>query len=151
MTLTTDDLLNRSAAELDELYRQATLGPIPDGQAEGRVLFLTDQPVNRVVSWFVHLLAWQGKVFHRDERYLLNRVTTFGLKLVKANIYPGESWFAPGESIILDYSKTSFVAQKIRDEIREVSPGLFIGQAYWGDQRVLSFSLQFPRGISIEL
>ena len=143
--MTSEDLLNRSPAELDALYRQAPVGPIPDGVAEGHVLFLDAAPVNQPITWFVRALAWQGKVFFRDEGYLLNLVSALRLRLVKATVSRDRSWFCPGEeAIILDYSKTSFLAQKIRDEIREVSPGLFIGQAYWDDYRVLSFSLQFP-------
>ena len=113
--------------------------------AEGHVLFLADTPVNWLITWYVRALAWQGKVFFRDQGYLLNLVSALRVRLVKATLSRGKSWFCPGEeAIILDYSKTSFLAQKIRDEIREVSPGLFIGQAYWDDQRVLSFSLEFP-------
>lgn len=145
MAMTSDDLLNLSPEELDALYRQASVGAIPYGVAEGYVLFVADTAVNRLVTWFVRMLAWQGKVFFRDKGYLLNLVSALRLRLVKATLSHGNSWFCPGEeAIILDYSKTSFLAQKIRDEIRAVSPGLFIGQAYWGDKRVLSFSLQFP-------
>jgi hypothetical protein len=86
---------------------------------------------------------WQGKVFYREQGFLLNRLTPVGLKLVKAKVYRGESWLCDGESIILDYSKTSFVAQKIRDEIREVAPNIYLGQAYWDQTRVLCFALEF--------
>ena len=145
MAMTSEDLLNSSPAQLDALYRQAPIASIPDGVAEGQVLFIADTPVNRLVTWCVRALAWQGKVFFRDQGYLLNLVSAFRLRLVKATLSRGKSWFCPGEeAIILDYSKTSFLAQKIRDEIREVAPGLFIGQAYWDDHRVLSFSLKFP-------
>jgi hypothetical protein len=58
-------------------------------------------------------------------------------------VYRGESWAGAGEAIILDYSQTSFVAQKIRDEIREVAPGIYLGNAYWGKTRVLNFILEF--------
>ena len=144
MAITSEDLLNYSPEELDALYRQAPVGTIPDGVAEGHVLFIADTPVNLFVTYVVRTLAWQGKVFFRDEAYLLNLVSALRLRLVKATVSRGTSWFCPGEeAIILDYSKTSFLAQKIRDEIREVAPGLFIGQAYWDDHRVLSFSLQF--------
>jgi hypothetical protein len=94
-------------------------------------------------SQLIKFLAWQGKVFHTDQAFLLNKITPFGFKLVKAQVYRGESWIDGKEATILDYSKTSFVAQKIRDEIREVAPGLYLGQAYWGKWRVLNFILEF--------
>lgn len=119
------------------------MGPIPDGRSRGTVLFLTHLPTGDLFASLISLLAWQGKVFHRDQGYLLNRVTPCGLELVKANVYGGKSWFAEGQGIILDYSQTSFIAQKIRDEIRQVAPGLYVGQAYWEDHRVLCFCLEF--------
>lgn len=48
------------------------------------------------------------------------------------------------ECIDLDYSKTSFVARWIRDEIREVSPGLFLGIVFWSKRRVGRFAPVFP-------
>src|SRR6185295_14649556 len=38
-------------------------------------------------------------------------------------------------------SKTSLVARKVRDEIREVSPGLYLGKVYWGKKRLIDFAL----------
>jgi len=44
---------------------------------------------------------------------------------------------------VLDYSKTSFVARLIRDEIREVAPGRFLGIVYWGKRKIANFFLVF--------
>ena len=35
---------------------------------------------------------------------------------------------------MLDYSKTSLIAHWIRDEIREVSPGIYLGLVYLGQK-----------------
>ncbi|NEO20520.1 MULTISPECIES: hypothetical protein [unclassified Moorena] len=143
MTMTTADLQKLSPTELDQLYQRSPMGDIPDGEGKGTVLSLTSLPTGNLCSGLVKLLAWQGKVFYRDQGFLLNRVSLFSIQMIKAKVDPGESWFTQGEATILDYSKTSFVAQKIRDEIREVSPGLYLGQAYWDTTRVLCFSLEF--------
>ncbi len=143
MTMTTADLQKLSPAELDQLYQRSPMGDIPNGEGKGTVLFLTSLPTGNICSDLVKLLAWQGKVFYRDQGFLLNRVSLFSIQMIKAKVDPGESWFTQGEATILDYSKTSFVAQKIRDEIREVSPGLYLGQTYWDRTRVLCFSLEF--------
>ena len=45
------------------------------------------------------------------------------------------------ETIIIDYSKTSFLAGKIRDEIREVEPGVYLGKVWLGKLRVIDFAL----------
>jgi len=143
MPITTADLMQMSPAALEDLYRRSPVGEIPNGQSNGTVVFVAGLPTNQLLAAIVKLLAWQGKVFYREQGFLLNRVTLFGWQLVKANVDRGKSWFCDGEAIILDYAKTSFVAQNIRDEIREVSPGVYLGQAYWDQTRVLCFALEF--------
>jgi hypothetical protein len=49
------------------------------------------------------------------------------------------------ETIVLDYSQTSLAARSVRDEIREVAPGLYLGLAFWRGRRVLHFSLRFEQ------
>jgi len=46
---------------------------------------------------------------------------------------------------VLDYSKTSLVARQIRDEIREVAPGVFLGVVFWGHHHVVDFALDFTQ------
>ena len=45
------------------------------------------------------------------------------------------------ETIVIDYSKTSLLARVIRDEIREVEPGVYLGKVWWGKKRILDFAL----------
>lgn len=142
-TLTTTDLVKMSQAELDELYQHSPIGEIPDGDSKGRAMIIPGSVLAKALLPVIKLLAWQGKVFYRDQEFLLNKISPFSFKAIKATIYRGESWVCEGEAIILDYSKTSFVAQKIRDEIREVAPGIYLGNAYWGKTRVLNFILEF--------
>jgi hypothetical protein len=35
------------------------------------------------------------------------------------------------------------VAQWIRDEIRLIGPGLYLGKVYWGKERLIDFCLKF--------
>jgi hypothetical protein len=142
-TLTTTDLVQMSQAELDELYQNSPIGEIPDGDSKGTAMIIPGSVLAKVLLPVIKLLAWQGKVFYRDREFLVNKIGPFSLKAIKATVYRGESWAGAGEAIILDYSQTSFVAQKIRDEIREVAPGIYLGNAYWGKTRVLNFILEF--------
>ena len=48
------------------------------------------------------------------------------------------------ETIVIDYTKTSLMARQIRDEIREVSPGTYLGIVYYGQLKTINFVLQFP-------
>ena len=45
------------------------------------------------------------------------------------------------ETIVIDYSSTSLLARKVRDEIREVEPGVYLGLVWWGKRRLLDFAL----------
>lgn len=140
---TPQELTQLSQAELDDLYKHSPVGEIPNGDSQGTAMIIPGSLFSKILIPIIKLLIWQGKVFHRDQAYLLNKVSLFRFHLIKAEIYRGTSWVDQGEAIILDYSKTSFVAQKIRDEIREVAPGVYLGQAYWGNTRVLNFVLKF--------
>jgi hypothetical protein len=46
--------------------------------------------------------------------------------------------------IVIDYSKTSLIACLIRDEIREVAPGLYLGVVFLGRMKILNFALSSP-------
>jgi hypothetical protein len=136
-------LLSMSQAQLDQLYRHSPPGEIPDGAGEGAVLFAAGTPLARVAARFVWTFFWQGKVFDRERGELRNRVTIFRMLAVKARVYPGPSRLDGGESIILDYSRTSLLARWVRDEIREVAPGVYLGLAYLFGIRVVAFALVF--------
>jgi len=142
--VTAPDLLEMSNAQLDDLFRRAEPGPIPDGEGDGTVIFAPDKPVAEVAAKLAHLIAWQGKVFDSTAGELRNEVGPFGNLAIRAKVYRDQSWFDGKQSIILDYSKTSLVAHWIRDEIREIGPGLYLGIVYWEHDKVLNFSLQFP-------
>jgi hypothetical protein len=149
---TVDDLLDMAEPQLEDLFRRSPAGPIPNGDAQGTVIAAPpaeDVPTTlaeRLISLFARWLVWQGKVFDTSRVELVNKVTAYQLRAIRARVYKGASWLDGQEAIILDYSHTSFIAQKIRDEIREVAPGLYLGLVYWGDTRVLDFALAFPSG-----
>ncbi len=143
MTITAPDLLDMSQQEIDDLFRSADPGPIPAGEGEGTVIFAPDTVVAETTAKLAHLIAWKGKVFDPDKGELRNMVGPFGDLAVRAKVYLDESWFDGRPAIILDYSKTSLVAQWIRDEIREIAPGLYLGIVFWDDNKILNFCLEF--------
>lgn len=141
MTIT--DLLKMSQAELDALYQRSLAGTIPHGVGKGIAIITPQFRSRQFLALLVRLIFWQENILDRHQQLLINRISPFRFKSIQAQIYRGASQLCDGESIILDYSKTSFVFQKIRDEIREVAPGLYLGQAFWGKRRLLSFILAF--------
>jgi hypothetical protein len=60
---------------------------------------------------------------------MINRLA-FGLSAVRADMFIGDSWLDGQPSIVLDYANTSRLFGKARDEMREISPGLYLGLTY---------------------
>jgi hypothetical protein len=146
MAITLQDLTSMSQSGLDDLFGRSPMGEIPDGDAQGTAIVDPGTEIERPILWFARWLAWQGKVFYRPQGYLVNKVGPFGFHLIKARVYVAASWFDNQPAIILDYSKTSLLAHKVRDEIREVSPGTFLGIVFYGTQKTINFVLQFGAG-----
>ncbi len=143
MALTAVDLLDLSQAELDDLFRASPAGPIPAGEGDGTVIFAPDTVAADITAKLVHLIAWKGKIFDPEKGDLRNEISPFGFDAIRAKVFYGTSWFDGAEAIIIDYSETSLVAQWIRDEIRLVAPGLYLGVVFWDDTKILNFALRF--------
>ena len=136
--------LKMSGDQLDELFRRSPAGEIPRGEGEGTAIIAPGAPVSSEIARFVHLFTWKGKVFDPVKGELRNKILPLGHKAIVAKVYHDKSWFDQQECIVLDYSKTSLVAKWIRDEIREVAPGIYLGIVYWGKKKLIHFALRFP-------
>lgn len=137
--------LSKSRAELDDIYRQAEAGDMPAGDTRGTAI-VAGSALARAYARFARLFAWQGKVFDlfppdRKQGVLINKITPLSLTFVVAKVYRGDSWMDGKDTIVIDYSTTSFFFRKIRDEIREVEPGVYLGKVWWGRTRILDFAL----------
>ncbi len=135
-------LLTRSQAELDALYSAQEAGPIPDGLSDGTLIIAPGTGVTRPIARLMKM-AWRGKVFDAQRKAMCNRVLPFDINAVVAKVYRAPSWLDGKECIVLDYAETSLVARWVRDEIRSIAPGLYLGKAYWGRARLLDFALDF--------
>ena len=143
MTYDVQQLLKMSQAQLDELFTGSASGPIPDGEASGTAIVAPGTSFSPEIARFISLFAWQGKIFDAAKGVLRNKILPFGISAIIARVYKEASWLDGKECIVLDYSDTSLVAQWIRDEIREISPGVYLGKVYWGRQRLIDFALEF--------
>jgi hypothetical protein len=144
MAIDVPQLLNMTADQLDTLFKNSPAGDIPDGDAQGTALIATGTKISLDIAQFIHDFGWQGKVFDAKDGVLVNKIFISGLKLIIANVYKAPSWIDNKECIVLDYSKTSLVAHRIRDEIRNIGPRLYMGPVFWDKDRLVHFSLQFP-------
>ena len=142
-SVTQHQLLAMSQQQLDELFSSSPAGDIPEGEAHGTAIIAPGTPYTAEIAELVNIFAWQGKVFDATRKVLVNRISPFGINAIVADVYKAPSWFDQKECIVLDYSKTSFVAKHIRDEIREIGPNLYLGIVFWDHKRLIGFSLDF--------
>ena len=138
-------LLKVSQTELDDLFKASPPGPIPDGQAKGTAIIAPGTVFSHEIAEFISFFAWQGKTFDGKRGVLTNRILPFGLNAIVAEVYKDKSWLDGNECIVLDYSKTSLVAKWIRDEIRLIGDGFYLGKVYWDQKRLIDFCLEFPK------
>jgi hypothetical protein len=136
-----DQLLAMSQADLDDLFRRSPTGAVPTGDTQGTAVVAPGTAIARPFAKLARLLLWQGKVFDPVRRRLRNKVSPLGLRLFAAQVYKSPSWLDRRECIVLDYSRASLAVFFIRDEIREVAPGLFLGIVYVGRLKTINFLL----------
>ncbi len=143
MAPTVQQLLAMSQADLDALFTASPPGDIPTGEGAGTAIIASGTTYSALIAEAINRFAWQGKVFDPATGTLRNKILPFGLNAVIAKVYKGASWFDAKECIVLDYSETSLVARWIRDEIRLIGPGLYMGPVYGEKDRLFHFALQF--------
>lgn len=143
MAYDVQQLLKMSQADLDKLFQESPPGPIPDGEAEGTAI--VDPGTSRAPEFakLINHFAWQGKVFDAKNKTLVNHIGPFGMKAILAEVSIGKSLIDKKDCIVLDYSRTSIVAQHIRDEIRLIAPNTYLGPVYWDTKKLFFFALHF--------
>lgn len=125
---TMTELVRMSRADLTALYLAAPPATAPAGFAPGRAI---KNPGSRRTERNSRAtgLVWKGKIF-RPDGTMINRLAG-GLEAIPADVYLGESLLDGRPALILDYSR-SRLWPDVRDEIREVAPGLYLGIMYRG-------------------
>ena len=143
------DLMKMSQADLDALFKRCPTGSIPEGESSGTAIVCPGSMWSRMIAGFVRHVGWQGKVFTKSpegkDATLRNKIGPTGTELIVARVYYTQSWLDGKDCIVLDYAETSLFARKIRDEIREVAPHLYLGKVWWGKTRLIDFALEFSK------
>ena len=157
--LTMTDLVACSKEELDELYLSATTPAMKElqGLSDGRILAgdsILNNPhfadVMNKASW---LIPWKGKVFGPVSELKGKGRNRLEFGLLKLKLFPFESNIVPplvGKdkvySLNYDIPGNPKLVRHMRDDIKKIHEGLFLGAAHvkWdGDYKfVLYFALQ---------
>ncbi|RZU46702.1 hypothetical protein EV700_1083 [Fluviicoccus keumensis] len=141
---TLEDLARRSFAELEEVYLGA---PEPvsvvslNGSPKGRMLavrYLDNGLPHSFIAAIARLgvFPWEGKSFEATADHAGQGSNRIKLLKPTLNLFTFASRIDTSaidgrRCIVLDYDLPGnpWVVQRIRDELREVSPGLFLGPA----------------------
>lgn len=123
-----EQLAGMNWGELEQLYRQATPGAVPTGYARGKAVYCPCAPLTPTRSRLSQAL-WHGKHFCPADGTLINQ-WCLGRQAVRARVCYGNSWLDGKPSIVMDYRGMSHIWSDVRDEIREVAPGLYLGLMY---------------------
>lgn len=156
---TLETFATRSSSELEALYRAAAVSTsihAADGALVGRMLAVKNLPgaIARPLRRFAasRSFVWEGKTFQAasDTRGVGHNRVNLPKVLGRQNLFPFETLFGPSAidgkpTLILDYdlAVNPTYIRHIHDEIREVSPGLFLGPAMWKGERAKSLVLWF--------
>lgn len=143
MAYDVSQLLAMTQTQLDELFRSSPAGEIPDGPAEGTAIIAPGTRYSSNIAKLINHFGWQGKVFDATKGVLKNRILAFGLEAILARVYIAPSWLDGKDCIVLDYSEISILAHYVRDEIRLIGPGFYLGKVYLGKERLIDFCLKF--------
>jgi hypothetical protein len=143
MAYTVPQLLQMSSADLDLLFGASPAGDLPNGPAKGTAIVAPGTVFSPEIAEFVSLFVWQGKTFDGAHGVLRNRILPFGISAIVAEVYKAPSLLDNKDCIVLDYSRTSEVAQWVRDEIRLIGPDFYLGRVYWSNKPLIHFCLQF--------
>ncbi|MCN9243411.1 hypothetical protein NGF19_21930 [Streptomyces sp. RY43-2] len=140
------ELLKAEEEELEEIFRTSPPGEIPKGPMEGTAVLPWAGSVGaRLLAVFVGLNLWRGKLFSPDG-HLSNRLTPLDLLAVVGTVTVGPSQLDGQDCIVVDYSRTSLLAQGVRDEIRQAAPDLYLGLVWLFGHKVGWFTLRVPGG-----
>jgi hypothetical protein len=136
-----DALLALDADTLARLYAGASVPRVDelDGDLRGRMLAIPQLPPALVAP--VRKLAgsssfpWRGKSFSShsaSEGEGVNRVFSDRFRVFKFSTFIGPSRAGAFEALQLDYDRPSnpFFIRAIKDEVRTLRPGLWLGQAW---------------------
>ncbi len=153
-----DALLARPANELQRIYCDARVPRLVDvaGDLRGRMLAWPAFDARPAVADAVRAFAgsrvfpWRGKSFRpfdEDRGEGINRVISDRLRLFRFDTSIAKSRAGDFDALQLDYDLDGNpgIIRRIKDEMREVEPGLWLGQAYFSTKKrdvlVLYFGL----------
>ena len=153
---TLDRLLALPVPELERMYEGAKTPTIPEvqGDLRGRMLAWPMLEERQGVQGFFRAFAgskafpWRGKSFRVHDAAKgegINRIIKDRWKLFRFDTFIGKSRQGDFDALQLDYDLPGNppIIKSIKDEIRTIEPGVWLGQAWFVTERTKFLWLYF--------
>lgn len=124
--VTLEQIRHMSMCEIEQLYTQAEAGRMPVGRLHGRLLALPCDRLPRIKVGVANTV-WRGKVFGCEGNFCNWWV---GFRAICSQAVYGPSWYDGKPCIVMEYAPGTPLFANMHDEIREVSPGVYVGLVY---------------------
>lgn len=151
-----DRLLTLPVPELERMYEAAKTPTIPEvqGDLRGRMLAWPMLEEKQGVQGFFRAFAgskafpWRGKSFRAHDAAKgegINRIIKDRWKLFRFDTFIGKSRQGDFDALQLDYDLPGNppIIKSIKDEIRTIEPGVWLGQAWFVTERTKFLWLYF--------
>jgi hypothetical protein len=134
---TVDALRNHCSTEQqDQIFRDSPRGDVPMGVKDG---WVASPPIMTVVA----PALWIGKIFYTGPAggTVVNRITPADIPAWPADVYQAPAHLDGEPAWALDYAPSP--TPQILDEIREVTPGVWLGYSWWRESSQDTLLLTF--------
>src|SRR5262245_31827840 len=112
----------------ESLFRQGSVDCGPVGLTRGAVLY-ADGGCPRLKAR-MQGFVWKGKTFQGDGTFT-NRWLG-GIQAISASVSVEPSWLDGQPCLAMQYGPDARVFANVRDELRQIAPGLWLGRSYDG-------------------
>lgn len=116
-----------SPAGWEATFRAGVPDGGPIGPTRGTVLYADDALFPRVKARLQGAM-WKGKWFHGDGTFTNRWVG--GIRAGNAATTLEPSWYDGQPSLVVQYPPKALVFRNVRDELRQIAPGTWLGRSY---------------------
>ena len=125
--LSLDRLQRMTPCELKALFETADVGTPLVGCAKGRILYRNDKHFAKLKVRLSNT-AWKGKAANADGSFV--NLWVGHVRAIGSHYVVGPSWLDGRPAAVVEYPAGTPLLANMRDELREVAPGLYMGPIY---------------------
>lgn len=115
-----------SMCELDDIYRRACVHNLPNGWYPGEVITFTNMPAPNMAKRLADR-HWMGKHIEADGHFINQWRRRQALE---SDFVVGPSYVDGQPCLVFEYPRWTPLFGPMRDEYREIAPGLYLGRMY---------------------